>query len=141
MDKEFYTVGETAKLLNVTKQCIYKKINLLNVDQHLTTMNNTKYITNAGIEILRKNIKLANSEPFNNVEQRLMTHYEQQILDLKDNIVKNSKEYEKIIQILQNQLETKDRHLENMQVLLKNEQDKNKLFLSSNEKKWWQFWK
>lgn len=141
MDK-LYNVGEIAELLNVTKQCIYKKINSLeNVKQHLTIKNKTKYLTNEGISILKQNIKPNTESSILNVEHRLKSYYEKQIENLKEIIIKNNDDHERILQLLQNQLITKDKHLENMQVLLKNEQDKNKLLLTSAEKKWWQFWK
>lgn len=150
--KDRYSITELAKIANVTRQCIYNKLNSLGTElkEHLIKINNVKYLSKEGAIIVCKNLKPdINLDIFNVVDnnvksdsKNIETTLQQQLIDsyIKQiEILTNELNYVKQESIEKNiQLNTKDKLLENMQVLLKDQ----KLLLESKEKKlWWQFWK
>lgn len=160
MDKKLYTITEAANELNVTRQCIYKKLSLLKdeLKSYIVIKNSQKFLAVEGIDIINRNlnpieeekkVSIENNNIDNNVNElnvlntQLITQYENQISDLKKNIDFLKSNYENQILHLTNesseknkQLESKDRLLENMQVLLKNQQ---LLLDEKKKKKWWPF--
>jgi len=58
-------IVEVAKLLGVTKVTIYRNIETVDLQQHVTIVDNVKYIDDKGIDILRQ--KLCNKVTVTNV--------------------------------------------------------------------------
>ena len=164
-DKE-YTVSEAAKILNITRQSVYNKVNLLKdiLQPYIVIKNKTKYLTDKAVEIIRNDLNGdIVKEPFYNIVKHdfttftdLTEQYKSQIKDLQNSVELMKSVYESQIEFIKDdyskqleyikkesakktdQLETKDRLLENMQVLLRDQ----KLLIDSMKKKpWWQFWK
>lgn len=156
----FKTISETAKELNVTKQCIYKKLSTLKkeLNGHVNVERGVKSISKEGIEIIKnnldespfnfsKNIKnkaenersyksSVKDEEFKNIQDALNQQYESRIKQLEDIVEYLKKESEN----KNKQLETKDKLLENMQVLLKDQKELiESKALSNSKKKWWPF--
>ena len=167
MDSKEYTVTETAKILNVTRQSIYNKVNLLKdiLQSYIRVKNNTKYLKSEAIEIIKKELdrEIVKGQVYNIVNHDFTTftdltgQYKSQIKDLQNSIEVMKSVYEAQIEFIKEdhskqleyiknesakkteQLETKDRLLENMQVLLRDQ----KILIDSmqSKKTWWQFWK
>lgn len=163
MKKEEYTVTEAAKILNITRQSIYNKLNSLNdvLQPHISKKNNVKYLSNEAVEIIQKNI---NGEDVKsnlyNIDKELIDLYKNQINDLQNHVATIKSTYEEQIKNLTNtyrtqieyikeesnkktnQLENKDKLLENMQVLLKDTKEQVHLLENTkNKKSIWHFWK
>ena len=167
MDSKEYTVTETAKILNVTRQSIYNKVNLLKdiLQPYIRVKNNTKYLKSEAAEIIKKDLdrEIVKGQVYNIVNHDFTTftdlteQYKSQIKDLQNSIEVMKSVYEAQIKFIKEdhskqleyiknesakkteQLETKDRLLENMQVLLRDQ----KILIDSmqSKKTWWQFWK
>ena len=167
MDSKEYSVSETAKILNVTRQSIYNKVNLLKdiLQPYIRVKNNTKYLTDKAIEIIKNDLngEIVKGQFYNIVKHDftpftdLTEQYKSQIKDLQNSVDAMKSVYEAQIDFIKDdyskqleyikkesakkteQLETKDRLLENMQVLLRDQ----KLLIDSiqSKKPWWQFWK
>ena len=158
MDIKYYTIAEVSEILGVTKQCVYNKLNNLNeLKPHLKIKNNTKYLSKEGLEVIKENLNFKHVElkhlnglnDDSNVEnvnlKILIENYESQIKDLKESVNTIKSIYEEQIVYLKNesmekneQLKNKDRLIENMQVLLK---EQKMLTEAQLKKNWWQFWK
>jgi hypothetical protein len=156
----FKTISETAKELNVTKQCIYKKLSTLKeeLNGHVNVEKGVKTISKEGIEIIKNNLDESpfnfskiiknkdeneklytsniNDKEFKKVQEALNQQYENRIKQLEDTVEYLKKESES----KNRQLETKDKLLENMQVLLKDQKELiERKSISSYKKKWWPF--
>jgi len=145
-----YTITEAANKLLITRQSVYRKIKKLQneLQQFLTIENNTQYISEEGIDIIKKNLscnknlkqnenvtnesnnKSDNVTEIQNIITIFQKQYENQIIDLK-------KQFEKEIEHLRNESMEKNKLLENMQILLRDQ----KLLVEAKNKFWWQFWK
>jgi predicted DNA-binding protein YlxM (UPF0122 family) len=159
VDYKDYSVVEAARLLNVTRQSIYNKLNSLKdiLQPYIKIKNNTKYLTEQAVEIIKKDLNGENvkGQIYNDVNDGLTNLYKSQINDLQNSIETIKSLYEEQISFLRNdylkqleyiksesekktnQLETKDKLLENMQILLRDQ----KLLIESKNKIWWKFWK
>jgi predicted DNA-binding protein YlxM (UPF0122 family) len=140
-NNEGLTISEIAEKLNVSKQCIYNKLKILKTElnSHIYIRNGVKYLTKEGYKIIDTSLNYDNADTIKNDpnnEFNLSTHkneieniktiYEKRIVDLKEQI-----------SYLQKESLEKNRLLENMQVLLKEQ----KLIESKTKKKsWWKFW-
>ena len=145
--EKVYTVIEVSKMLNVTRQCIYSKLNTLREElkENITIKDNTKYLNENAIEIIKKTLK--------NPTDKTNNKSKKQSNDLDINLtIQMLKEQ---LKIKDEQLKSKDKLIENMQILLKKEQE-NSLMLSENlnknmllleddrnkiKKSIWQFWR
>jgi len=164
--KEF-TITETAGQLNVTRQYVYKKLDELKdeIEPFIILKNNVKYLKPEGIGILRDNIKntgtklnvntiadiekdskIKNALDTNNsLTDQIINNYEGQIKYLKDELSKKDEVYNGFISDLKERIThfekeslEKNKLLENMQVLLK---DQKLLTEQTEKKKFWNFWK
>jgi len=121
------SISEIAKKLDITYQAVYKKINnqlKTELKKHIHLQENKKIlIDDEGIEIIEDSLKTDNFRVNNQLNTEFITFLQRQI-EIKDS-----------------QIDNLLGKIENMQVLLKNEQDKNKLLLTPKEKKAWQFWR
>ena len=158
MNTKYYTIAEVSKILGITKQCVYNKLNSLNeLKHHLKIKNNTKYLSEDGLRVISGNLnfKHVESNCLNGLNENLnvetvslkllIKNYELQVADLKESVNAIKSIYEEQIFYLKNesmekneQLKSKDRLIENMQVLLKEQKT---LAESRVKKNWWQFWK
>jgi hypothetical protein len=128
MDKNLYTITESANELNVSRLTIYKKIDELKDDlkPYIKIKNNTKYLNNKALEIIKSNIKRPNKSKNNEKEILLQNQIEQ--------LKKQNKILQEQIVVKDNQLQNKDDIIKNFQVLLKNEQENNIKILENNNK-------
>lgn len=150
------TVNQISKLLGVSRQSIYKKIDNLgdSFSRHKNVSKNTLRIDDEGIELLKNTFK----KPVNQdcqVDSKATVNQQRQVDNEVIEVLKNQRDQ------LVNQLTEKDKQIEsllskveNMQILLRNEQEKNKLLLedsnnrkeknihieAENKKQWWRFW-
>jgi hypothetical protein len=150
----FKTIAETAKELNVTKQCIYKKLSTLKekLNTHVNVENGVKLISSEGRGIIKnnldespfnamKNVKneenqenLMSLNEFKQLQDRLNEQYENRIKQLEVTIDYLKQENDN----KNKQLDSKDKLLENMQVLLKSQTLLPDESLNT-KKKWWPF--
>ena len=145
--EKLYTVIEVSKMLNVTRQCIYSKLNTLREElkENITIKDNTKYLNEFAIEIIKKTLKDPTAKT-NNKSKKQSNDLD---IDLTIQMLKEQ------LKIKDEQLKSKDKLIENMQILLKKEQE-NTLILSENlnknmllleddrnksKKSIWNFWK
>lgn len=129
-----YTVSQAAKKLNVSRQTIYIKLNKLDLQDHIIIENNTKYITDKGLDIIRESItKQVDSKDDSYIDSKVDVNND---VNLQDNLTSLNSDYinslKEEIQYLREQLVYRDKLLENMQVLLKGEQENRKLLEEKN---------
>lgn len=129
-----YTVSQAAKELNVSRQTIYIKLNKLDLQDHIVIENNIKYITHKGLEIIRESLcKQVDSKDDSNVDSKVDVNNDD---NLQENLTSLNSDYinslKDEIQYLREQLVNRDKLLENMQVLLKGEQESRKLLDEKN---------
>lgn len=134
MDEKLYTITESANELNVSRLTIYKKIDeLKDIKPYITVKNNTKYLNNKALEIIKANIKRP-SKPKNNEKEVLLQNQIEQLKKqnkiLQEQIVVKDEQINK----KDDQLQNKDDIIKNFQVLLKNEQESNIKILENNTK-------
>jgi hypothetical protein len=163
VDIELFSITKVAKQLNVSRQTIYNKLDELNeLKTYIVVKNNIKYLMAEGIDIIRDNIKIQviQDTPINEKQKGESEHidnstieffkdelnkkdelYNKYILDLKQNnedLKQNSDVLKQRIEHLEKESLEKNKLLENMQVLLKDQ----KLLTDGKEsRKWWKFWK
>ena len=156
----YYTIAEVSKILCVSKVTIYNKLKTLNKELKpcVKLKQKVKYIDETGLELIKMSLSeskndlnalnndlkqdasnfdynedLSTLNKLNNDVEMLKSDY---INRLKENI----KLLEKELEIKNEQLNTKDKLLENFQVLLREEQ-KNRLLLEekkeSDKKSFW----
>lgn len=166
MKKESFSINEAAQELNVTKQCIYKKIKTLNeLNNHIFIKNNIKYISKEGLDLIYKNLNSEQvNESLNDLNElnnlnlnsliRLIENYKEQIVllntqhenhlnDLKNNYLFQIESLTEQLKTKDFQIETKDQQflqqtklIENMQVLLKQHQDTNQKLIEEKKSIW-----
>jgi chromosome segregation ATPase len=134
MESKIYSISEVAKILNITTQAVYKKIDKFDHDLEdcLTRKNNILHINKKGLDVLKGN---SNKDPENNYDfETDLNSVTNKITNLVDNLVTNQ------IDVLSTELKEKNKQIEdlnriieNMQVLLKQSQQ-NQLLLSENLK-------
>ena len=136
-----YSISEVADKLNVTKQCIYNKLKVLNkqLAGELFFKNRVRYLTEKGLSIIEKDLNSTDSknstdsidstESIESVESVESVELKKQIHLLNNYIddikLANNSQIEILkeqLKIKDNQLESKDKLIENMQILLKQSQ-------------------
>lgn len=147
-----YRVVEVAEELKVSKVTIYNKLKEYSKElkPHLNKLKGITYINYEGLEIIRKSldlneevkkVKIDSSEEYNDFndkvdnEENLKEFKEltrMHLNDLKDQICMLQKE----LDIKNEQLERKDKLLENFQVLLKKEKEKTLLLEEKKPSIW-----
>ena len=91
MNENDYTINQVSEILKVSKQCIYKKLNLLKdvLNPHLSIQNGIKYLSEEGLQIINKNLnsnkKLKDLKSLKKFEydENVIEIFKQQINDLK----------------------------------------------------------
>lgn len=142
-----YSISKVAKMIGVSRQSIYNKIDKEGLQQYLVDGEKGKALTEQGVEILKKLFsEYLENKPSSDNSQTIdgkTTVNCQDDLHLIDSItaeyinsLKDEIEHLKGVIVAQTQ-QTADitRLLENSQVLLKHEQERNKLLLESAESK------
>jgi hypothetical protein len=142
MDNE-YTITESAKLLNVSRLTIYKKIEKLKeLKPHIKIKNNTKYLNDKALEIIKNSIKQPNQQNISDKKKHAVSESVQKeyLTSLKNQIAQLEKHNDLLVDQLNEkdkQLNNKDELLKNFQILLKSEQENNLKLLESNKKSIW----
>ena len=127
---ETFTISEISKKLTVSKQCISKKLKTLNEElkPFIIIKNNIKYLNQEGLDIINNNLNPDNNlNDLNNLNNVLIESYKNQIEDLKNKHNEHVNDLNKMIKHLQTDSNNKNELLKNMQILLKEEQNKTKL--------------
>lgn len=148
-DEELLTITEIAGRFGTSRQTVYNKIDKLTSElkKYTVIKDNIKYIKPAGVDIIREHMKPAkkSAETTESIDiekriEELKSVYELRIADLKE----NNEYLHKTIEHLKNEsieknnlLIERDKLLENMQVLLRDQ----KLLAEKTSKTWWKFWK
>ncbi len=137
----FKSIADTAKELNVSKQCIYKKLSTFKDELKgcVKVENGSKLISLDGIEKIKNTLvdstlnqkNIDNTDSFN---AKLLNQYENRIKQLENTIENMKNQYESEVKYLRTESDNKTELLRNMQILLKEQ----KLLES---KTWWKFWK
>jgi hypothetical protein len=156
-----YTVSDVAKMLDVSRVTIYRKIETAELQQHVTIKNKVKYIDNKGIDLLKEklgcnvvqqeNSNIGVTDQLHELQMlQLETEHLKRELEAKDKHIETLTNETVMLQgMLQHEQESgKDlrKLIENSQILLKQSQDKI-FFLESAEKQkdtpkpWWRVWK
>jgi chromosome segregation ATPase len=67
MDDKLFTITEAANELNVTRQCVYKKLTVLRKDlkPYIVVKNSQKFLTTDGIELINENLNSSNNNKKN----------------------------------------------------------------------------
>lgn len=136
-----YSVTEVSKLIGVSRQSIYKKIYKEGLQEYLIDSDKGKEVTHEGFELLKKlfneyleskpegvNLQSGNSKATDTLQDKLTADY-------IDNLKTDTEFFKSQLSEKDNQIQTLSRLLENTQILLKQEQEKNKLMLESTEMK------
>lgn len=153
-----YTIKEALAELNISKATLYYRINKLkrNIEPHILTRNGKNFISHEGIEILRGNhgldglpdssdISLDHPDHSPNSSDNSLdcsdcglncSENQKQINNDAFNIFKMENEFLKLqIREKDNQIQTLSRLVENSQLLLKHEQDKNTMLIELEKNK------
>lgn len=133
------TILEAAQQLGISKQTIYKKLDLV-PKKHIKIKDNIKYLTPEAVEIIGNSLKSKstgtrdNSKMFDDISKI----YEGRIQDLQ---IQNNYLRAKL-RTKNKLLEERDSLLKNMQVLLNSYN--NRLLVDNidknRRKQWWKFW-
>jgi predicted DNA-binding protein YlxM (UPF0122 family) len=130
-----YTISETAKMLNVSRQTVYNKIDSEDLQPYLQDSEKGKTISEKGFHVLKNMLGSTSNGQSKGVNDG---QYIDRLIDsLK---AENTKLYSVISDQLK-QIENLTKLIENSQILLKQEQDRSKMLLESaeaKEKRW--FW-
>lgn len=126
-----YTIQEIAKILNITPQAVYKKINnQLNNElaTHLKQVergNKTvKAVTSEGLEIIRKSLEQPVDNQFNNeFNNQFNNQFKDSSKGKEDNLIQL---LEETIQTLKKQLDVKDKQIQDLNERLKEQQELNR---------------
>lgn len=158
-ESEYLTISHTAQILNVTKQTIYNQIKSDDIKKFIKIVNDVKYISKYGIELIQSKLKFIGQNDLNfnylssknpnqidsnlttliNTQKELTNTLHMQIDDLKRQLLVKDSHIDvkdRQIQDLNEQLKNKDRLFENMQILLKDSQN-NILLLQQVKKSFW----
>lgn len=119
MDKDVFTIIESAKQLQVDRQTIYNKIKKLKneLDGYVIVQDNTTYLKPEAIEIIRDNIKIKpntkDNKPKNNTEidtdkriEELKTVYDKLIGNLEQQIKESNNKNDTLVNKLQEHIKT-----------------------------------
>jgi len=141
-----YSISEVSKIIGVSRQSIYKKVNKEGLQEYLVNGEKGKVITEKGLSVLKKlfseyldskpeddNLQQKNCSPTDNLQGEFTTDY---IASLKAEI----HHLKGIISDQSQQTTSLTRLLENSQVLLKQQQDKIFLLEDSQGKEKTSFW-
>lgn len=131
-----YSVSEVSQLTGLSKQTIYNKLKLKNLQEHISKKQGISYIDEVGFNLIKDSLNfetndlnhLKNNEGDNAANAEIATDTED--LKLENNLFKALIEQlnRKDKQIEEKDLQIHELHklIENNQVLLKQEQDKKK---------------
>jgi predicted RNase H-like nuclease (RuvC/YqgF family) len=118
-------ISEVAKLLGISRQTVYIKINKLNLQQYLTITDSGKALSDEGVEKIRASLNLSHdSNPIVNQVtdnlhiDRLVDALSSQVTDLKKVIEEKDKQINQLHILLG----------QNNQLLLENKEQKKKWF-------------
>ena len=143
-----YDVKELSSKLGVSAVTIYAKLKLKEVKPFVVLKEGKSYVMEEGLELIKQSIKLNQSLNLEEVEtaeceaastiavekeglkDMLIQTLQKQVEDLirERDVIRAEKQEEIVhlrgqIGVKDNQIATRDKHVENMQVLLKNEQE------------------
>lgn len=124
-----YTMSEVAKLLNVSRQTVYNKINSQDLQPYIHDTDRGKILLEEGFQILKTMLGSTvnlQSKPVNDSKY---------IDTLIDSLKSENENLRRIVVDQSKQIENLTKLIENSQVLLKHEQEKNALLLESSEEK------
>lgn len=121
-DKEFLSVAEFAELAGVSRQAVYKQLST-KLKDFVNLVDNKKYINRKGLGVFESTETVNHSTKCKpNVNQAEQPSE-------RDFLIKQIEEKDKQIVFLQSEVERLGKLLENQQVLLLNEQQKNAALL------------
>jgi hypothetical protein len=152
MKNDDLTIKEVAEKLNVTKQCIYYKLNNeKELKNYVYKRDGIKFIKKEGINLIHNSLneeikeEVKYNKSNSSEANKIYEIYEKHIDNLNkeiEHLKKESEEKNNMINSILNESKEKNKLLENMQVLLKEQ----KLTIESFETKkmknnsWWKIW-
>jgi predicted DNA-binding protein (UPF0251 family) len=125
LEKQVYTIAETAEELGVSQVTVYKKLKLKEFKVHKKKSNGDTVIEAEGVELIRDSLK--RNKPDVKLKQEIK-------VEENDMMREELREKNKQIEQLQ-------KMLENMQQLLLNEQKKSILLIENKDNDKLKFWK
>lgn len=137
-----YTIKQALTELNISKATLYYRINKFKskMEPHILMRNSKKFISHEGMEILKANDGL-DSLPDSSDNGSDCSENKKQINNDAFNVLKMENEFLKSqIKEKDNQIQTLSRLIENSQLLLKHEQDKNTMLIEEEKSKKKRFW-
>lgn len=128
-----YTVAEVAQLIGVSKVSIYNKLKLKELEEYIVKSKGITYITDDGLNLIKDGFNIINEVESDLTSSEISSDEVIEIeergedLNFKDDYIKYLKEENgrlwSEIDEKNSQLNSKDKLLENMQVLIKQEQE------------------
>lgn len=158
-----YTVIDISKRLSISRQAIYKKLEkMVELKPHIKVKNNVKYVDEEGLELIRMSMddnsagtQTTNDNPsytsstcndefstrLSGSHDKLTEDYIRTLEEDKKKLFEELQTKNKQIEALTDALNQSQRLNENSQILLKHEQERNKMLLESSEANKKGFWK
>lgn len=128
-----YTVAEVAQLIGVSKVSIYNKLKLKEIEEYIVKSKGITYVTDDGLNLIKEGFNIINGVESDLThseiasDEMLETECIDEGFNLKDDYVNYLKEENQRlwseIDEKNIQLNGKDKLLENMQILIKREQE------------------
>jgi len=129
-----YTILEVSRQLSISRQAVYKKLETMpELKPHIKIKNNTKYISEQGLELLRQSLNLVNQSTDSQPETKIVDTETANLCSAKgtsDNqalieaLQKQITDLQSDKQKLYTQVENLTRLNENSQILLKSSNDR-----------------
>jgi hypothetical protein len=113
-------ISQVAKTLGVSRQAVYKKMEKLDLSQHLSDSDKGKQLSEEGINILRESFREStNSKPIRTLTG-IVTQDNQPSVEFFERIIDSQ---EKQIEFMSRQIEFKDEEIMKLYALIKQTQD------------------
>ncbi len=125
-----YTITEAARLLKVSRQTVYNKLDRPDLQGHLQDTDKGKVLTEQGFRLLQS---LFNSQHSTVNGQSNAVQDSQYIDTLIDSLKTENERLSNLLTDQSKQIDNLTRLLENSQVLLKSEQERNQLLLEASQ--------
>jgi chromosome segregation ATPase len=132
-----YDIEQIAELTGVSKVTIYKKIKLKDVKPFIVKKEGKTYVEEEAINLIKQSIKFTAEDNLDidskDIEEDMSADYTKavdELINTKNELINSLQQQ---VQFLQDQLTNKDRLMENMQVLLKQEKEQPESLLALEE--------
>jgi predicted DNA-binding protein YlxM (UPF0122 family) len=126
--EKVYTMSEAAKLLRVSRQTVYNKIDRSDLQRHLQDTEKGKVLSEEGFQILKSLLSNQNST----VNGQSNSVQDNKYIDsLIDSLKAENEQLSRLLSEQSKQIADLTRIVENSQVLLKSEQERNQLLLEA----------